>query len=80
MSIITNNAASQGSFVDETDPKLGEASGANQPQKLIDGQDINLAVFIQNKGGTSVFNSISENMTELLKNERVYIFKCKFEK
>jgi len=80
MSIITNNAASQGSFVDETDPKLGEASVANQQQKVIDGQDINLAAFIQNEGGTSVFNSISENMTELLKNQRVYIFKCKFEK
>lgn len=80
MSIITNTGVSQLLTVDAVDSKLDEASTANQEQKLIEGQDIDLAVFIQNKGGISVPNAIAENMNELLKNKRVYIFKCKLEK
>ena len=82
MSIISNNGVAQGRTIDEdeVDPKLSEASSPNEEQKFKEGQDIDLAVFIQNQGSTSVFNSISENMKELLKNKRLYIFKCKVEK
>ncbi|MCB2309067.1 hypothetical protein LGL08_21365 [Clostridium estertheticum] len=79
-SIISNNSISQGRIIDKIDSKLGEASVANQEQKLLEGQDINLAAFIQNEGSTSTFNSISENMKEILKNKKVYIFRCKLEK
>ena len=78
-SIISNNSMAQGSTFNEVDLKLGQASGANQEQKFIVGEDINLAMFIGNEGSTSIFNSITENMNEILKNKSVYIFKCKVE-
>ncbi len=79
LSIITNTGVSQERTVDEVNLKLGEASTASQEQKLIKGQDTDLAVFIQNTGRISVPNAITENMKELLKNKRVYIFKCRLE-
>lgn len=78
--INKNNSISQGRIIDKIDSKLGESSVANQEQKLLEGQDINLAAFIQNEGSTSTFNSISENIKEILKNKKVYIFRCKLEK
>ncbi len=77
MSIISKTGVSQQCYIDENNIKLVESSIANQEQKIIEGKDIDLAAFIQNEGNVQLTNSIAENMTELLKNKRVYIFRCK---
>lgn len=78
--IITNNGMSQGRTIDEIDSSLSEASMANNEQKVTEGQTIDLAVFVQNQGSVMLSTPIANNLKELLKNKKVYIFRCSFDK